>query len=199
MTRLLLAIALILAPAAAQDAKFSKVTRDDGGSIKTELRTRGGGGIFVNESSSLRREWITVHEDSVPADIVGTTGVKLAFITDEFFYTAAWAIQTKEALTAVEVRFLLFDIWGNHMETLSTTKVTDFNDGGKLEFSGRWRHGVDAAEFYASIAYVARIRTKDGRVVNGDVRTVLEEARKFSKKFMPQDLEPKEPKKGLTI
>lgn len=42
-----------------------QVTKSSGGSIKTEL----GYGIVLNKESSLTREWITIHDDSLPVDI----------------------------------------------------------------------------------------------------------------------------------
>jgi hypothetical protein len=51
----------------------------------------------------------------------------------------------------------------------------------------------EMSEHYASIAYIARVRTADGRVIEADPAAAVAEARKFSKKFTPLDLEPKPP------
>lgn len=49
----------------------------------------------------------------------------------------------------------------------------------------------EVEEHYASIAYVARVRLASGRVLEGSTDRVVEEARKFSSKFTPADLDPK--------
>ena len=46
-----------------------------------------------------------------------------------------------------------------------------------------------AREFYASIAYIAQVRTKDGRVLKANTEAIIQEARKFSEKFSVSDLE----------
>ena len=48
----------------------------------------------------------------------------------------------------------------------------------------------EACEHYASIAYVARVRTQNGTVLRADNVLVIEEARKFSSKFDDRGLEP---------
>jgi hypothetical protein len=71
---------------------------------------------------------------------------------------------------------------------------------GSHSLNGSWRilSENEASEFYASIAYVAVVRTKTGRIVTADTAPVIEEARKFSSKFSAQDLEPKrEPPRGI--
>ena len=175
------------------------VTKESGGSIKTELAY----GIVLNKESSLTREWITVHDSSLPADISGTVGVKTIYESGERYssgsykYSAEYTITTKEALSAVEVRFLTFDIWGDHSRNLSATDIIDMDAGGTKKFDGKWNvySENEVSEYYASIAYIAQVRTKSGRVIKADPKVVLEQARKFSKKFVEGDLEPKPEKK----
>lgn len=167
------------------------VTKASGGSMKTEL----GMGITVNKGSTLEREWITVHQP-LPADLVGTTGVRTIYkpsrVSGEYNYEAELIIEAKEPLAAVTVHYLLFDVWGRHVRTLALTEVIDVEPGRK-SFSGAWRAWSenDVVTYYASIAYLARVRTKSGKVVSADVAPVLAEARKFTSKLSAEDLEPK--------
>jgi hypothetical protein len=167
------------------------VTRASGGSIKTEL----GMGITVNKGSTLEREWITVHQ-ALPADLVGTTGVRTVYksgrVSGEYNYEAELTLEAKEPLSAFTVHYLLFDVWGRHVRTLALTEVTDADPGNKT-FSGTWRAWSenDVSTYYASIAYLARLRTKAGRVIAADTTPVLAEARKFTTKLSAEDLEPK--------
>ena len=116
------------------------VTKSSGGSIRTEL----GYGIVINKESSLTREWITIHDSALPVDISGTVGVKTIYESGERYsrgnyqYSAEYTITTTEAISAIEVRFLTFDIWGNHARNLSATKIIDLGAGSTKMFDGKW-------------------------------------------------------------
>ncbi len=167
------------------------VTRESGGSIQTKL----GHGITVNQESTLTREWITLHDPSLPVSIVGTIGVNTVYesgrVSGDYKYGTKFTVEPQEPISAIQIRFLLFDIWGEHIKTLSFSEVADIK--APKEFSGSWRaySENEVSEYYASIAYIARVRTQSGRVILGNTAPVLEEARKFSRKFTVEALEPK--------
>lgn len=171
------------------------VTKKSGGSIIIDR----GHGFMINKESTLTREWITVHDNSLPADILGTTGVVInpesgqRAISDSYQYNSVYTITTQEPLSAIEVRFLTFDIWGDHAKNLSATHIVDMDGGASKELGGTWRvrSQNEASLYYASIAYIAQVRTKNGRVIKANPQIVLEQARMFSKKFSEGDLEPK--------
>lgn len=81
------------------------------------------------------------------------------------------------------------------MTTLVGTEVQDM-PAGQTEVKAKWDllDENDCSVFYATIAYVSRVRTQDGRVFEAGVNPVLDEAKKFSAKFKPEDLEPPAPK-----
>jgi len=169
----------------------ASVQRGSAGSIRTRL----GYGIVLNKESSLQREWVTVNNTSVPARIVGaaplTTAYKSKGYSGEYRYMAEYQVDAKEPLSAIEVKFITFDVWGEYQRTLSATDIKDLAVG-HTKLSGQWRifSENEASEYYASIAYVARVRTKAGRVVAADVAPVIAEAKKFSGAFNPAVLEP---------
>src|ERR1039458_8605272 len=117
-------VAVVIAEAAIAE---QTVTRKSGGSIRTPLSEN----TIVNEKSSLQREWITVHDSAMPADLIGTIGVKTIYKPEtsysrgEYRYEAEYTLATSEALSAIEVCFLTFDIWGNYNQNLSTTEIID--------------------------------------------------------------------------
>jgi len=176
----------------------ASVTRASGGRITTEL----GFGIAVAKDSTLEREWIAVHEPSLPARLEGTPGVATAYVrreyTGEYRYRADFTINATEPLRAIQVRFLVFDIWGEHVRTLSFEEVSDIAANSKRVFNGVWNvfSENDVEKHYASIAYIARVRLADGRVVEAPTAKVVEEARKFSEKFTVAELESKAPPSG---
>ena len=87
------------------------ITRATGGSIQTRLSAN----IIVNKESGITREWIAIHDPAMPAILVGTPGVTTAYVPDrlrgEYQYQAKPSVEAKEALAAVEIRFLVFDVW----------------------------------------------------------------------------------------
>jgi hypothetical protein len=179
-----------LTPAAKGTKRAVTVTRAAGGTIRTSL----GYGLVVNAKSSMTREWIALHDPALPADLVGTPGVTTRH-TDQYQYFGSFKLKVGEPLAAVEVRFVTFDVWGEHVRNLSSTEVVDM-EPGEHDLSGAWQvySENEVSEYYASIAYVARARTKTGRVVQADIAAVVAEAQKLSAKFSPEDLEPQKPK-----
>lgn len=160
---------------------------------------------ILNKDSSIRREWIVVDAEALPVDFSSVTGVS-ALVSEEsmkhgrveYAYQAKLALKTRErALSAVEIRFLLFDVWGSHIRTLSTEEVADIPPQSEHTHTATWPLFSlnEGWHFFASLGYIARVRTKEGKVLQADTAVVLREAKRFSEKFTEEDLEPKAPKK----
>jgi len=183
--------------AEAQNVSPIMVTKESGGSIKTSLSAT----IQINDKSSLNREFIAVHNVSLPVDLVGTPGVRTVYVDDRmgtYRYIAEVPIKVKEAVSAIEYRFILFDIWGDHVRTLTATVIEDLAPDQVKSVSPKWNvpfnSESEVSDHYASIGYIARVRTTAGRVVEADPAAVLNEVRQFSKKFSVADLEPSKQK-----
>jgi hypothetical protein len=173
---------------AQQAASAARVTRVTTGPIKTDL----GYDIVLNKNSSLRREGIVVHT-SLPAALADSVGVFTTYAEREYHYNAVLPVTVKEALSAVEIRVLVFNVFGDLVRSLSDTEIEDVPAGETRKFQPTWNifNENEAAEHYASIAYIARVRTAAGRVLTADPAPVLAEARRFSAKLTAADLEPK--------
>jgi len=114
-------------------------------------------------------------------------------------YTGKFAFNASLcAIQAFEVRLLLFNVWGSHVGTLSASEIRDLKDGATYEQEYSWQLWslTEGHEHHASIAYIARVRTADGRVLDADSAFILREAQRFTEKFTEADLEPKAPQKG---
>lgn len=174
-------------------AEAQNTTSSSGGSIQTPL----GYGTVLNEESSLTREWITIHDDNLPINIVGTVGLKTWYQMDiksssgKYEYNARYEVVAKEDVVAFEIRFLTFNIWGEKVKTLSATEIMDLPAGTNKEFFGIWNllSENEASEFYASIAYIAKVRTKTGKVYKANSTIIVQQAQKYSSKFSESDLE----------
>ena len=182
-------------PKSSQDEVSGPVIlRQNGGSIQTVL----GHGIRLNKESSLEREFITVIDPKLPAGLTACCGVRTVYEREadytaaQYLYRAAYSLRTLQDIAAFEVRFLLFNIWGRHVQTLSATEIADVPANGIRECDSKWLlfDENEACEHYASIAYTAVVRTSTGQVFESDSSPVLDEAQKFSSKFSNSDLEP---------
>ena len=189
-------IALAMLASASAWADVS-TTKADGGSVTTVLSS----GIAVNDNSTLRREWVVVHDSGLPVDIVGTPGVKTVYerggryTRGEYEYEAEYTISATEPIAAVEVSFILFDVWGIRTKTLSATDVEDFAVGEhSLDASWRVFSENEVSEYYASVGYVAAVRTKAGVVFTANTAAVVDVAREYMEDFTDDLLETDPPK-----
>lgn len=170
-------------------------TRGAGGSMVTTLSRN----IKVNAKSTLQREWVAAHQADAPVDLVGTPGITTVYkpgegyASGEYQYNVSIPLDVREDLSAIEIRFVLFDIWGRFTKTLSVTEVEDLVARVPRTLSPGWRvfSESEVSEHYASLAYVARARTKAGKVFEADLDQVLAEARKMSDRFEPSWLDPR--------
>ena len=112
------------------------VTRTGGGSITTVLAY----GFAVAKGSSLQREWIAVHDSTMPVVFEGTPGVTTTYLSreygGEYRYRASFTVVSRETVRAIEVRFLTFDVWGEHVRTLNFEEVADVAAKSKKEMTG---------------------------------------------------------------
>jgi hypothetical protein len=129
-----------------------------GGSVVTNL----GYGIQVNKGSSLQRRWFVINDPSCPVRLSGagiSTVYQSSSIGGDYKYKATGLAITSETVPALEVRYLLFDIWGEHTRTLSDTEVSDLRGQLALKDTGSWATWEnDVSEIFTVVSFVARVR-----------------------------------------
>lgn len=147
-----------------------EISRAPGGPAVTNL----GMGIAVNKGSTLQREWLTVNIAEAPAKLEAV-GIKTTYVGREYAFEQAGRLTVAEPLAAVELRFMLFDVWGEHLKTLSNTEIRDLRPNVPLELSttGTWRAWeTEVSEYLTAVGFIARTRTIDGRVWAADLAAV---------------------------
>jgi len=146
---------------------------------------------------------MTIHNDAMPADIQGTIGLDTEYVSQSFRATALVMLRLKEPIRAIDLRYVLFNAWGEIVDVRSIDLVVDIapspggKDKGYITVGGSGSDRVvemlDLSEqecrHVASVAYIARIRTADGRIVENDTDAVAREIQKFSQRFQPWQLE----------
>jgi len=168
-------------------AVFAQVSTGSKGTMEIPL----GYGVTVNEGSTIRRLWVVVNDPELPIAL-GNESAPVPKLADRHYeYEANYTVEISEAISAVEIRFILFDVWGERTKSLSATEITEIGVGSH-QFSHKWRVSSEneSAEFYASIAYIALVRTNDGDIKRADQDVVLAEAQKFSDAVTMGDLVP---------
>jgi hypothetical protein len=163
----------------------SIMTRSDGGLVE-DL----GYGISVRPKSTLKREWITVNDSTLPLELVGNIGVR-PVDGGSYGYVSRYTVRARDSITAFEVRFVVFNVWGDVIRTLSSTEVEDIPAGDEREVLEDWsvESEKEATGCYASLGFVARVRTKSGKVSAANMDPILREARKLSARVTAADLE----------
>ena len=151
-----------------------------------------GYGIVVNRGSTLERQWVIVNDPDLPIRI-SRLRPKTELEDRQWVYKVEYGIEVDEPLSAIEVRFIPFNIWGEKERTLSATEITDF-DPGPRNMTGTWRilSENDALEHFAMLAYVSKVKRASGALIHADAESVVEQARQFSKDFTSGDLSEQE-------
>lgn len=169
------------------------VDRSEGPDVTVSL----GYGIVLNKESTLRREWFVVRDAQAPAFIEGPAGIRVVFkdgdrgSRGEFQYTSSYRLAAREPITAFEVRAVVIDVFGRTVKTLSSTEVVPVTGG--RDFRSAWRifSENEASEAFASVMYVAQVRTAAGRVYVADRAAIFDQVRKVASRLTEADLEPK--------
>ena len=146
-----------------------------------------GYGIIINEGSSLQREALIIQDERLPVRLTRFT-VKTAFLERNWNYKIGYSVELDAPITAIEVRFIPFSIWGEKDIPLSGTTIEDIG-AGKWAGSGSWRLSEnDAVQHYAMIGYIAQVKTSDGQIIKANPDLVVQAAQAFSGDFSTSDL-----------
>lgn len=171
-----------------------QISEADGGSIVTKL----GYGIEVNKGSSLHRRWFVLNDPTAPVQLASagiSTVYKSSSIGGDYEYVPVGSINAAQPISAYEIRYLLFDVWGEHMRTLSATNIVDMTGTRSTDKDGMWRAWEnDVSQMQTVVAFVARVRTADGRVWQYDPGALLRSIDQVKVKLTEQELNPEKEK-----
>jgi hypothetical protein len=169
-------------------------TNYDGGSVVTELSPK----IKLNEKSSLRRSWIVLNGSSCPVQL-NKAGIKTAYGywggTEQYWFSLDGGANIKQKIQAVEITCMLFDIFGEHLRTLSLTAVEDVETTDSYKLGGRWLAGEnDVSHFLTSVVFVTSVRTSEGKIWRFDQKAVFDELARTQLKAADIEINPSKEK-----
>ncbi|GJQ22186.1 MAG: hypothetical protein HBSIN02_25410 [Bacteroidia bacterium] len=165
-----------------------KVSTEDGGSVVTEL----GYGVKVNKNSTLRRSFITFNDPACPVQL-NSAGIKTLYDDRSYSYKPVGTLNASEQVSAIDVRFLLYDVFGDHIKTLRGTYVGDVapNNAFQLKDIGSWRAWEnEVSELLTVVSFVAQVRTQSGKLWRYNEKAIGEEMSKVRLKVSSGVLDP---------
>lgn len=144
--------------------------------------------IKINEGSTLHREHYAYNDAAMPVQIKQAPIVTVGYADRRFQYTSSVDLEVSEPTAAIEVVTMTIDLWGDHGTNLSNTEIRNLAPGAH-SLSGTWSvyKDSDATELWATVAYVAGVRTESGAVYRADIQAVLKEVNKIGARLTEAD------------
>jgi hypothetical protein len=163
------------------------VSRKDGTSVETPL----GYGLAVNKGSTLVRQVITVNDTLCPLQLESVT-VETSYLDRNYRFKSKGSIAPVTPLSAYEIHIVLYNVFGEHLKTLSGTEVTDLvapmSIGNELSWYGSEN---EVSEYFISVAYVANVRTKEGQLWHYNYDTIKDALGElkiaFEEEYLPKN------------
>jgi hypothetical protein len=170
-----------------------RIDRTEGAPVQVPL----GFGIVLNRESTLNREWFAVNDSLAPLNLDSIQGINVVYkpgersSRGEYQYVLSYRLTPKEPVTAFEVRAVVIDVFGRLVRTLSATELVNLQQ--PKDFRAEWRifSENEASEAFASVVYVAQVRTASGRVYVADRTKIFDQIRGVATRLTEADLEPK--------
>jgi hypothetical protein len=178
-TPLLLTAGILIAPTPAStqeyvfesDGESAKVVAREGSVLVVEaegpplVRT----GPITVEHGSLRNRWIVVQDSTMGVVFTEPSGVKMNSVD----FDGDIDLRALRRVVAVEVRALLFNVWGDFVGQVSATRLVETSLGHAWAMDPRW---IDLrgppSEHRASVMWVHRVMFSDESVLEADLGVV---------------------------
>jgi hypothetical protein len=154
--------------------------------------------IKVNDGSTLHRHWIVINDPTAPISLSGA-GINTVYRSQsyggEYNYVDAGRGLANVPIQAVEIRFMLFDVWGRHLRTLSLTQVKDFGPNQVIDLTKgggvSWRtYENEVSEMLSVVCFVGSVRQTDGVIWTMDAKKILGEVGRIKVRLSENDLTP---------
>ncbi len=166
-----------------------QVREEDGGSVV--VHTANG---VLNQNSSLKRRWYAIDDLASPVRL-NRVGVFTRFDEKEqlHFLSPVGTVSPTQLISAVEMRYLLFDVWGQHLRTLTLTRLVDASTTVDLREAASWPAlESDVSQLVTVVAFAARVRAAEGQVWTYDSEKMLPQIRSLGLSVASEDLAPDE-------
>lgn len=148
-----MSIMLLAEPATAENYVISRFPDEP---VKFE-----DGSLKINEKSSLVRESIVINAPNSPIQIRNSS-LRLLYYNSSFRYRVDTMVSTTASISAVSVRHINYDVFGQHVVNLANIELEDW-EPGEHKTSGIWNaYGDSASNVLTTVTYISRVRFSDG-------------------------------------
>lgn len=147
----------------------------DGGTVVLKL----GYGVILNEGSSLKRDWVMLNDAKCPVQL-NNVGISAVYGDSKYSFKPVGDISVSEPITAYEIHHVLYNVFGEHIKTLSNQEVIDISDKSSFgKYSSWYASENEVSEYLFVVSYVANVRTKSGTIWRYKANVIKEELEKI--------------------
>ncbi len=136
--------------------------------------------LRLNMESSLSRDWIILNDTACPIQLSNSVGINTIYKDRSIRFIPMGSIKTLQPITAFEIVYVLYDVFGEHLLSLSNVEIADIESSKLLKNGDSW-YATDnqVAEYYTCVSFVMKVRTKDGIIWNYDPLSISKELGKI--------------------
>jgi len=150
----------------------------DAGPTRMAISTSG----VINPDSALMKRGLVIHDDSCPIHLNGVAPKTVYDPPRRFRFLSSGEVQFNLSTSAYEIRTIVLDPFGEGLQTISLTDISDKQVGAKMALEGHSEWPASDREgktFFSSVSFVASVLTAEGRVWRFDGQGILAEAQKL--------------------
>lgn len=156
-----------------------KVLFSDGNANTTRL----GMGITVNKGSTLIRKFITITDKNYPLGLK-EVGITTFYNGTGYRFSSVGFVYPHDTIVAYEIHHVLYNVFGEHIKTLSDLEVNDIFEPKDISGVSNWYASENqVSEYLICVSYVANVRTKKGMIWHYDYKTIEAELIKIQLKY----------------
>jgi len=117
----------------------------------------------------LRHRWVVVQDSTSGVVFTAPSGVKQDLDT----YVADVHLRSLQGIRAIELRSLVFNVWGELSGYLGTTVLTERRPGDRWDLQPRWRSDdLPTQGHRTSILWVNRVMFDDESILEADLEPI---------------------------
>ena len=157
------------------------------------------GTSVINPDSALMRRGLVINDDSCPIHLNAVAPKTVYDPPRGFRFLSSGEVQFNLSTSAFEIKTVVLDPFGESLQTISLTDISDKEVGAKMTLEGysEWpASDREGKTFFSSVSFVASVLTAEGRVWRFDSKGILAEAQRLRLRITSDDLTPP---KGLIL
>jgi hypothetical protein len=165
----------------------------EGQEIKLDLG--GWADNFMNAGSTLKSIHYIINDEMCPVQL-NAAGILVKYSSSsgvsKYRFKRKGSYTANKEVQAIEIVHVLYDVFGNHISSLSDLIIEDISGTMQLNPRSNWYASDNQAqEFLTSVTFVEAVRLKDGSIWKNSEEGLRLELKKvkldFSESFMPKE------------